>query len=192
MQNCPKSFLNLSLTLLDTSRIKVGWRLKPTLWTFWNYSKTCNIAVTSLEFCDMQRGVSPLFVATILQGLDNFFSKFWLKSWSCLIESGPVCIVMLGEANNIIFRFPTVAVLNYLPIEPESRILASMSLSLLVQEIAWRQVGANPFLAPMLNSHWEKAKKEQSRVKYLSNCTHLIEENWNEMVVCVLKAESTN
>ena len=46
----------------------------------------------------------------------------------------------------------------------------------LVQEMGWRQVGANPFLEPMLTLHKEEAK-EQSYVKYLSNFTHFIEEN---------------
>jgi len=51
-----------------------------------------------------------------------------------------------------------------------------MSLSSLVQEMAWRQVGANPCLEPMLTLHREEAK-EQSQVKKLSNFTHFIEEN---------------
>jgi len=42
--------------------------------------------------------------------------------------------------------------------------------------MAWGQVGANPFLAPIMTLHREKAK-EQSWVKYLSNFTHFIEEN---------------
>ena len=61
------------------------------------------------------------------------------------------------------------------PLTP-NRILASMSLSSLVQEMAWHQVGANPFLEPMLTLHRDEAK-EQSQVKYLSNVLYFIEEN---------------
>jgi len=48
----------------------------------------------------------------------------------------------------------------YLSKITESRILASISLSSLVREMAWRQVGANPLLEPMMTSHREKAKEQ--------------------------------
>jgi len=47
--------------------------------------------------------------------------------------------------------------------------------------MAWHEVGANPFLELMLTSH-RKNTKEQSYVKQLSNFTHFIEENKNEIV----------
>ena len=47
--------------------------------------------------------------------------------------------------------------LTHWPWEPH--ICVNVSLSSLVQEMAWRQVGANPFLEPTLTSHRKKAKE---------------------------------
>jgi len=64
-----------------------------------NWSKTCNIAATSLEFCDKQRGLALLLVTQFQACSCNIagfrpiqkYSKFWLKPGSRLTKSCPGC-----------------------------------------------------------------------------------------------------